>query len=402
MNIVAKKSHERIGIYYYVFPTYAQGRKILWDGIDKEGKKVMDHFPPEVVAKKNETEMKVYFKNGSMFQIIGADKIDSIVGTNPIGVVFSEYALIGPTVWGLLRQILAENGGWAIFNFTPRGENHAYDLYELAKNTPGWYAQLDRASSTGVIDKQTLQNDRDECVRLYGDDALHQQEMECDFSVPITGAYYATNIQKAYADGRIGVVPHEPRVVVDTWWDLGVNDLMAIWFTQTVGAELRVINYHADGGKGLPHYIKHLEEVGKSEGYVYGKHTAPHDIKARELSTGKERIETARTLGINFEVAPQLSIQDGIDSVRALFPKCWFDSNKCRDGINALKSYRKQFDEKRNTYLNTPYHDWSSNGADAFRYLAVSIDFKKSGFVAAKRDPWAPEKKRPSFSPDAV
>lgn len=389
---------ERVGTYYYVFPTYNQGRKILWDGIDKEGKKFTDHFPRELIAKKNETEMKILFKNGSLFQVVGADNIDSVVGTNPVGVVFSEYSLIAPTVWGFIRPILAENGGWAIFVFTPRGENHAYDLYELAKNSSEWHCQMDKASQTGVISEDVLNQERNEVIRLYGDDALYLQEWECDFTVPIAGAYYAKNIMQAYEQGRVGVVPHEPRYQVDTWWDLGLDDSMSIWFTQTIGVELRVIDYMEGTGKGLPHYIAALKE----KPYIYGKHTAPHDIRVRELSTGKERIETARTLGIDFQVAPKLPIMDGIDSCRALFPKCWFDSKNCHDGINALKSYRKQYDEKRKTYLNQPYHDWSSHAADAFRTLAVSIDFRQSGYKPAKRDPWSPSKESRAYSPDAV
>lgn len=390
---------ERGGGYYYIFPTYNQARKVIWDGLDREGNRFMSHFPKELTAgKPNDTEMKLRYKNGSMFRLVGADNIDSIVGTNPIGVVFSEYSLISPTVWGFIRPILAENGGWAIFVFTPRGENHAYDIYELAKNSDDWYCQIDKASQTKVIDQDILDKERREIIRLYGDDALYLQEYECDFTVPIAGAYYARNIMTCYEEGRIGVVAHEPRYVVDTWWDLGMDDSTSIWFTQTIGSELRIIDYLEDSGKGLPHYAKMLQE----RGYVYGKHTAPHDIKIRELSTGKERIETARTLGINFDVAPRLSLQDGIDSSRALFSKCWFDSKKCHDGINALKSYRKQYDEKRKTYLNQPFHDWSSHAADAFRTLSVSVDFKQSGYRPAKRDPWAPQKERRVFSPDAV
>jgi hypothetical protein len=359
LNHTVKSMVQRVGVYYYIFPTFAQARRVIWDGIDKDGKRFMDHFPKELIdGKPNETEMKLRFTNGSMFQLVGSDKVDSIVGTNPVGVVFSEYALQDPVAWGFIRPILAENGGWAIFASTVRGENHFYHIYELAKSDPAnWHCQMDKASETKAIPQDVLDNERTEIIRLYGSDALYEQEYECNFSVPIAGAYYAENIARAYRDGRVGHVPHEPRIAVDTWWDLGINDRMSIWFTQSVGQELRVIDFYESSGQGLPHYIGKMKE----KGYVYGKHTAPHDIEVRELTSGKSRRETAAALGINFDVAPRLPIVDGIDAVRGVFPKTWFDAERCRDGLNALKNYRKQYDEKRKTYLNNPYHDWSSN-----------------------------------------
>lgn len=392
VNIVAKKMLERVGAYYYIFPTYNQGRKILWDGIDKEGVRFLDHFPaPLIDGKPNDTEMKLKFKNGSLFQVVGSDNIDSIVGTNPIGVVLSEYSLQDPNAWAFIRPILAENGGWALFVYTPRGENHGYDLYELAKNSQEWYCRLDKASETKVIPQEVLDQERTEIIRLYGNDALYQQEYECNFTVPIAGAYYADNIMRLYSEGRIGNVPFEPRIAVDTWWDLGINDRMAIWFTQSVGMETRIIDFYSNSGHGFPHYIQHL----KDKEYVYGKHTAPHDIEVRELTSGKSRRDTAATLGIQFGVAPKLPIHEGIDACRNLFSSLWFDAKKCQEGLNALKNYRKQYDEKRKTYLNQPYHDWSSNAADAFRTLATALDFKRRNIPAQQPDKYARRNVRP-------
>lgn len=373
-GIIVKKMLERPGAYYYVFPTLTQGRKVIWDGADRDGFRFIDHFPKELlVGKPNDTEMKLRLRlpNGqtSLFQVVGSDNFDSVMGTNPIGIVFSEYSLQDPLCWGYFRPILAENGGWAIFNFTPRGENHAYDLYELAKADPeNWFTSLLTVEDTKVVPVAVLEQERREILRLYGTEALFQQEYFCSFTAPIPGAYYAEQIARAYRDGRIGVVQHEPRLTVDTWWDLGINDRMAIWFTQSVGKELRVIDYSEGSGKGLPHYIQEM----KAKPYVYGRHIAPHDIEVRELTSGNTRRETAEGLGISFEVAPKLPIMDGIDAVRSLLASAYFDKEKCRAGLNALKNYRKQYDEKRKTYLNQPYHDWSSNGADAFRTGAVT------------------------------
>jgi len=375
INIIAKKMLERVGNYYYFFPTYNQGRKVLWDGMDKEGKKFLDHFPKEVLAgKPNDTEMKLKYKNGSLFQVVGSDNIDSIVGTNPVGCVFTEYSLQDPRAWGFIRPILAENDGWAIFVFTPRGENHGLDIYELAKNDKNWFCELLTVDQTRAIPQDVLDQERKEIIRLYGNDALFRQEYYCDFTVPIAGAYYADNIIQAYADGRVGKVPYEPRIPVNTYWDLGVNDRNSIWFVQNVGAEYRVIDFLEGSGQGLPFYIKALKE----KPYIYGQHWGPHDIQVKEYSTGVTRIDTAKSLGINFNIAPRLSIEEGIDAVRNVFSKCWFDQEKCKDGLNSLKNYHKTYDEKRKTYLNHPYHDWSSNAADAFRYMAVSTNYRIS------------------------
>ena len=383
INIVAKKMLEKVGTYYYIFPTFSQAKRVIWEGLDKEGNRFIDHFPNELVdGKPNDSEMKIRYRNGSLFQLIGSDNVDGIVGTNPIGVVFSEYSLQDPSAWGFIRPILAENGGWAIFIGTPRGENHFYDIYELAKNSQDWFSQIVTVKDTNCIPTDVLAQEKREIIHHYGTDALYQQEYECNFSVPIAGSYYAEQIARAYKDGRVGNVPHETTITVDTWWDLGINDKMSIWFTQSIGQETRVIDYYENNSQGFPHYIQKLQE----KGYIYGKHTAPHDIEVRELTSGKSRRDTAQSLGIRFDVSPKLPVHEGIDAVRGLFNRCWFDKERCKEGFNALKNYRKHYDEKRKTYLNLPYHDWSSNAADAFRTLATGIDFKHRGLSAIQTD----------------
>jgi len=382
---------ERVGGYYYFYPYLNQARSAIWDGLDKDGMRFIDHFPKYLIKKKNEGEMKIEAVNDSIFRLVGADNFDGKIGTNPVGMVFSEYSLMSPSIWSFFRPILAENGGWAIFNYTPRGENHAYDLYQLAQNDPEWYCDLITADDTNILSRETLERERREIIRLHGDDALFRQEYYCDFTAPIAGAYYAENIQLAYKEGRVGRIIVEPRYPVDTFWDLGVNDTTAIWFIQRVGAEVRIIDFYEQSGQGLPHYAKVLQE----KGYVYGEHWAPHDIKVREWGgAGKRRIDTAATLGIDFNVVPDLGINDGIDAARAMFGKCWFEKDKCKDGINALKSYHKQYDEDRKCYLNKPYHDWSSNAADAFRYMALGLDFERSATLPV--DKYAKSKKRGS------
>lgn len=202
-NIVVRAMVERPGAYYYIFPTYNQGRKILWDGIDKEGKKFLDHFPTELIKGKNENEMKINFVNGSLFQVVGADNIDSIVGTNPVGVVFSEYALQDPKAWVFIRPILAENGGWSIFNGTPRGRNHFHQLYSAALHDVGWFAQINRASETKAIPADVLERERAEIIEQFGSDALYQQEYECSFDVQMSINQFISSEIVSAARGRI-------------------------------------------------------------------------------------------------------------------------------------------------------------------------------------------------------
>lgn len=370
LNFVIKQMFVRVGAYYYFFPTYKQGKKILWKGVDRAGMKFLDHFPPEVVAAKNETDMLIETVNGSIFQVIGTDKIDSIVGTNPVGCVFSEYALQDPQAWDLVRPILRENKGWAAFNFTPRGRNHGWSLYKMAKDNPEWFSSLltvrdtCREDGSPVITDADIQAERDEDMP----EELIQQEYFCSFDAGIQGAYYGQAMQRAEEEDCITGVPHEPSLPVDTWWDLGMDDSMSIWFSQTAGREVRLIDYYENNGYGLEHYAKHLQGLP----YVYGTHYFPHDGKVRELGTGKSRIEVAEELGLRpIETVPMLPVNDGIDAARRILNRCWFDSKKCERGIDALKSYHKEWDEKKKVFKNKPLHDWSSHAADAFRMLGV-------------------------------
>lgn len=389
LNFTIKSMAERVGGYYYMFPLLNQGRSVLWDGINKDGMKFMDHFPTEFTSKKNDSEMKIETVNGSIFRVLGSDRFDGKIGTNPVGVVFSEYSLTNPSVWDFFRPILAENGGWAIFNGTPRGENHFFELYNLAIAEPDkWFAEVLTTDETKAIPQEVLEQERREIIRLHGNDALFRQEYFCDFAVPISGAYYAEQIMEAYKSGRVTSVPIDSSYPIDTWWDLGVDDSTSIWFTQEVGARLHLVDYYENTGQGLPHYIKVLQD----RNYIYGDHNAPHDIEVREWASGgnkdqaQTRKEIARNMGINFKVCEKVSIVDRIEASRAVFSKCWFDSKKCANGIAALKNYHKQYDENRKTYLNIPYHDWSSHAADSFGGFAVGSRNPRGGSPMVSSD----------------
>ena len=326
----------RIGTYYHFLPTYNQGKKIIWDGIDYNGMKFIDHFPAELVASKNETEMQVTLTNGSIYQVIGTDKMDNIVGTNPVGCVFSEYSLQNPKAWDLFRPILRENKGWALFIYTPRGRNHGKQLYEMAKNNPEWFCELptvldtEREDGTPIITPADIENDRKEGM----DEQLIQQEYYCSFEGYQQGSYYSKQLREAEAANRIANVPWDSRLQVHTFWDLGIGDAMAIWFMQRVGKEYRFIDYYETSGEGISYYVKYLSQ----KPYKYGVHYMPHDASVRELGTGISRKDRAEQLGIRpVQVVPNnISVEEGIDAVRAVLPVCWFDKEKCEQGLNSL------------------------------------------------------------------
>ncbi|CAB4182929.1 hypothetical protein UFOVP1090_39 [uncultured Caudovirales phage] len=360
---------ERPGVYWHLFPTYNQGRKIAWDGFTKAGRKFIDHFPEQLVEAKNNTEMKLTFKTGGVYQVVGTEDPDRLVGANPVGCIFSEYSLQDPRAWNYIRPILAENGGWAIFIYTARGKNHGHTMLEMAKKNPNWFAEVLTVDDTHAITQEAIDEERASGMP----EEMIQQEFYCSFEAPIVGAYYGNQMMKAQEEGRICSVPWEPKLPVHTCWDLGVDDATCIVFYQQYGLEVRIIDYYEQSGEGLPHYIKHLKE----KDYVYGRHIAPWDIEVREFTNGKSRKETAKSLGFKFETLKQHSVEDRIDNTRTFMQRCWFDQTKCERLIEGLRNYRKEWDEVRKVHKNKPEHDWSSHPADAFGYLAWGFKDKK-------------------------
>ena len=354
---------KRKGLYWHLLPTYNQGRKIVWDGMTKTGRGSLDHFPKELWSSINNTDMRLELKNGSIYQVVGTDNVDRLVGSNPVGVIFSEYSLQDPRAWDLVRPILAENGGWAVFIYTARGRNHGYDMFNMANGNKRWFCERLTVDDTAAVPPEAIEDERSAGMP----DELIQQEFYCSFDAPLVGSYYGSLMAKALAEDRIKEVPYEPRLEVHTAWDLGMGDSTAIIFFQQFGKEYRLIDYYENQGEGIPHYVKVLRD----KDYVYGKHIAPHDIKVREMGTGKSRFEVSRDLGLRFHVCPHILIEDGIEAARTILSRCYFDSKKCNILVEALRQYRKDYDEKRKVYRDKPLHDWTSHAADAFRYLAL-------------------------------
>ncbi len=366
----------RVGTYVYFFPTTGLGKRILWDGCDKDGKRFLDYIPREIIkGTPNSVDMKIELINGSIIQIIGSDKIIN-VGINPIGCVFSEFSLQDPRTWAFTRPILRENGGWAVFNFTPRGKNAAYDLFLMAKGNEDWFCEKLTIDDTGVLGEADMEAERAEGMT----EQLIQQEYYTSFDQGAEGAYYASLLNRAELGGRLAPIPMNSYSPVDTFWDIGVGDETCILFSQSVGQEIHLIDMYRNEGVGLDHYAKVVKDKANENGWVYNEHWAPHDIQVRELGSGAQtRLEIAKDLGISFMVTPNLPIAEGIELARGIFPRLWVDTDNCKFFIKAMDNYHKNYNEKLNVYSDKPVHDWSSHCADAFRYMAIIQNRRRSG-----------------------
>jgi len=377
-NVMVKKALQRRGVYYYFFPEYAQGRRVIWDGIDGSGFKFLDHIPEPLIQNKNSTDMKVVMTNGSVIQIMGTDKFDKVRGSNPVGCVFSEFAFQNPKAWNIIRPILAENQGWAIFNSSTNGKNHLYDMYQMAIKNPNWFVQNLNVLET--LDENGNRYVSDEVIeeeRAAGmSEEMIQQEFFNSWTANSQGFYYLSMIEELERDGKITNLPHTPSAPVETWWDIGTGDYTCIWFTQTMGKEVNVIDYYTSNNRGIDHYAKVLQ----SKNYVYKSHNFPWDMGNTEFGTGRTRIEVAEELfkGTRLNILPKLSKEEGRNAVRMILPSCNFDKNRCKEGLDGLKNYRKEWDDKRQIFKDTDVHDWASDPADAFRYLAIGITLPKS------------------------
>jgi phage terminase large subunit len=370
VNFIATCSIKRPGLYWHLFPTYNQGRKIAWEGMTKTGRKFIDHFPKEnILGEPNNTEMRIKFKTGSVYQVVGSDNPDRLVGPNPVGVVLSEYSVQDPRAWDLIRPILAENEGWAIFIYTPRGRNHGYRLLQVAQRSPKWFSQVLTCNDTDAISKEAIEDERDAGMP----EELIQQEFYCSFDAALVGSYYGKAMQRALDQKRIGKFPYDPLLLVHTAWDIGVGDSTVIIFFQLHGLEIRIIDCYASSGEGLGHYVNILGQGIRAE-YCYGNHFGPHDLEVRDFSTGRSRVEAALALGLRFRILPKLSIEDGIEAVRGIMSRIyWNEIEDTESLIEASRQYRKEWDDKKRCFNDKPYHDWTSDYMDALRYLALSV-----------------------------
>ena len=340
--------------FAYVAPQLNQAKDIAWT--------YLKEYTAFLTPKINESELWVELPGGARIRIYGADNPDRLRGIYLDGVVLDEFGDMDPTIWTqVIRPALSDRKGWACFIGTPKGKNQFHRLWLEAEDNADWTRLMLKASETGLLDQKELADAR----KMMSDDE-YAQEYECSFEAAVRGAYYGREI--AEAEDRITSVPYDPRLEVHTAWDLGVADSTVIWFIQMVGRETRWIDVLKGEGVGLDWYVKEL----KNRPYNYGRHYLPHDVEVRELGTGKSRLEVLGDLGVrNIKVVPAMPVEDGIQALRMLIPTSWFDKEKCKEGLEALRMYRREWDDKRQEFKRAPLHDWTSHYADAARYFAM-------------------------------
>jgi hypothetical protein len=346
--------------YAYIAPYYAQAKSIAWDYLMR--------YSEPVRVNHNISELWVELMNGSRIRLFGGDSPDSLRGNYLDGVIIDEMADTKPSLWGeVIRPLLSDRRGWAVFIGTPKGHNTFYDIYQYATLNPNeWYSKTLRASQTKIIAQEEL----DDALKLMTVDQ-YQQEFECSFEAAIIGAIYGTEMRLLTDAGRITKVECDNLFPVHTAWDLGYNDATAIWWYQVVHGEIRVLDYHEAHGQPIIYYANQIKE----RPYEYGTHWLPHDARAKTLASGgKSIIEQIfdKLPKESFKIVPNLSLQDGIQASRMALARTWFDAMKCSEGIECLRQYQREYDEDKKVFRDKPRHDWTSHGSDAFRMLAVA------------------------------
>lgn len=343
--------------YAYIAPTYAQAKRVAFD--------YLVEYTRPLGAKVNIAELRVDFM-GRRISLYGSENGDSLRGQYFDGVVLDEIGDQNPKIWTeILRPALADRKGWCLFIGTPKGNNHFADFKDRAIKGDGWKFLEFKASETGILDVKELAEAKAE----MGEDK-YRQEFECSFDAPVEGAYYGALLNEADEQNRVTTIPHDSVARLVCAWDLGVSDSTCIWVAQIVGKEIQLIDATENHGVGLDYYVSWLRD----KGYDKAQQILPHDVRVREMSSGKSRQEVLMEAGLDITIAPSLSVADGIQAVRRILPRCWFDKENTKQGLAALRNYRRQYDEKRNVFFDTPLHDWASHYSDAFRMMAIGLN----------------------------
>lgn len=340
--------------FAYVAPTYTQAKDVAWSYL----KEYTSAIPG---VQKSESELSVTLPhNGARIRLYGAENYDRIRGLYLDGCIIDETGDIDPRAWPeVIRPALSDRKGWATFIGTPKGRNAFYDIHQHAMGSDDWYSATLKASQTGVIDKAELED-----AKRSMTPEQYAQEYECSFDAAVKGAYYGKDVEEAENDARICRVPHDRSADTFASWDLGIGDMMSIWVFQIVGKEWHWLRYYENNGFGLDHYVEWVKALP----FTVHRNYLPHDAEARELQTGKSRIEFLRNRGLNCDVVPRHEVDDGINAARTRFNRFWFDREGCARGIDCLRMYRSEFDAKHQVLKSRPLHDWASHGADSFRY----------------------------------
>lgn len=393
---------ERVGAYWHLLPEAAHARKAIWTAVNPHSgmRRIDEAFPQALRKTTREQEMFIEFLNGSTWQVGGSDRYNTLVGSSPAGVVFSEWALANPSSWAYVRPILLENGGWSAFITTPRGHNHAERMLKAARNMPGAFADVSPATETGIFSAESLEQERQSLIAEYGPDfgqSIFDQEYMCSFDAAVLGAYYTAWITQIRAEKRITRVAVDTALPVHFAFDIGRTDDTSIWAFQVPWKAVHVCGFHSSNGQDVPFYLDLIWTYLRKRGAKLGKLYLPHDAKAKTLaSMGKSVMEQfieggerdgQRVPGVGWgriEIVPNLSVQDGIQAVRKMLPRTYFDLSCDEDtgagfsGLEALSQYRREYDEAHKVFREKPLHDWTSNPADAMRMLAVAYQAEKA------------------------
>ena len=393
LNHTSCSAFERVGNYWYCLPEYSQARKSMWDAVNPNTghRRIDDIFPQELRKTTRENEMMIVFQNGSTFQLVGSDNHDSLIGSPPVGIAFSEFAVANPSSWAYLQPIVEENNGWAVFNSTPRGHNHFESMCKYAQRENDWFFQKLTNDDTRVFTDKQLADILANLQAIHGEAygrSLYLQEYFTSFDAAIPGSIWGEAIDALEQSGRISSPPYAPLFPVYTGWDLGRTDDTVIWFYQVIGGEIRVIDYHASNLKDVDFYAEVLDKKRDDRGFVYGTHWLPHDARPRTLAAGGKSIlqqledynrKLHGKLG-QFAICPRLDREEGIQAARATFRLSWFDAVRCENGIEALKQYHRTWDDEKKVFSSEPVHDWASHPADAWRTVALTWKQAKNEF----------------------
>ncbi len=368
-------AHERPANYWHMLPEATQARKAIWAAVNpKTGKRRIDEaFPQELRKTTRDHEMAIEFKSGASWQVVGSDNFNSLVGASPAGIVYSEWALANPSARAYLRPIIAENQGWELFLYTPRGRNHGLRTLQAAKETPGSFAQVLRASDTKQISQAVLDKELAAYIKEYGQDegtAFFLQEFDCDFNAPLLGAILGRYVTRAEREGRINneveIDPEGSPIHISS--DIGFRDTAAWWFWQPKVGGFSLVDYDHDTGLEAKDWIERLKE----KGYGIGKIWLPHDARAKTFAAKHSSLEQfAEAFGFDrVEIVPQTSKSDRINAARSVIDQCEFNEVKCEEGLDGLREWSYEYDEETKTFSKEPKHDWASHPGDGFSYGA--------------------------------
>lgn len=380
LHQTCKMAHRRKGVYWHIFPSFSQGRKAIWEGFRKDGKRIMENVfpgftdpkgPLSIVKRKDEQQMVVELKCGSIWRLMGSDRIE-VVGAGPVGVVYSEYAIANPRTRNLIRPMLRENEGWEAYITTPRGRNHAKELFDAASADPAWFCETQTLFDTRAYDpEKTIAEERAAGMP----EALIKQEYLCDWSAALVGAVWGDLLDSAERAGAYEPFEHGYDDVF-TSWDLGFTDSTAIWFWKVQDGGVDVIDYYENHGQPLSHYYDVLD----AKPYRYVKHWLPHDARQVSLASGVSILnQLLKKYPGRVACGPDLPLLDGIQAARWLLQQGVRFHPRTAEGLEALRQYHYEYDEEKKLFSNKPAHDWSSHTADAFRYMSAVV--KVSGII---------------------